>query len=419
MSAAAKVTVTLQQPVHAGTGPLPDYRNPTHDHIPGSVLRGACAAAWIRTLGAPEPGTAHRQAFTEVFESDGVYGPLHRAGGFPVPISVLVHKYQAEPGCRRLWWDRSLGADATECPDCGQGLEAAKGEPHERPNRLRRTRAALTTEGVAEDEQLYRKDSLPRHQVFTGWVSGSAVQAFEIGGERLQRLWLGGGRTTGGLAHVVIDPDAEPEALESDGTAVVLRLASPAIFVDDTGLPAEVPSTAELRSALGVDEVAVVGYWTRWGEAAGWHAAAGLAKPTERVVAAGSTYRVQCDRAPAPEALHALRVRGLGLRRREGFGALCPPLIPPRPWGYYADALRPLRELRLIAQLVDRLRGRRSVLDSGAAEDPFLLQLPDKLPADAGAALRLVLGIRYPGEYEQVLDRLDPARSPDPRVVIP
>ncbi|HEY6422287.1 MAG TPA: hypothetical protein VIY28_03370 [Pseudonocardiaceae bacterium] len=45
----------------------------------------------------------------------------------------------------------------------------------------------------------------------------------------------------------------------------------------------------------------------------------------------GSTYRVHCDRAPSAEALRALRVRGLGLRRREGFGALCPPLTPPRP----------------------------------------------------------------------------------------
>ncbi|MGH3902436.1 MAG: type III-B CRISPR module-associated Cmr3 family protein [Pseudonocardiaceae bacterium] len=410
MSVTAKVTVTLEQPVHAGTGPLPDYRHPTHHHIPGSVLRGACAAAWIRALGTPEPGTAHRQPFIEAFESDGGFGPLHRAGSLPVPVSVLVHKYQEEQGCQRLWWDRSLGAQDTECPDCSQNLEAAKGEPHERPVRLQRTRAALSTDGVAEDEKLYRKDSLDRRQVFTGWISAGAVGAFEVGGEPLRRLWLGGGRSTGGLARVTVDPDAQPEELETDGSAVILRLASPAIFVDAAGLPTDVPSTAELHRTLGVNVLSVV-HWMRWGEAAGWHAAAGLAKPTERVVAAGSTYRVQCDRPPSSQALRALRVRGVGLRRREGFGALCPPLEPPRPWGYYADVVRPLRELRLVAQLVDRLRARRAVLDSGAADDPFLLQLPGKLPAEAGAALRLVLGIRYPGEYEQVLDHLDPAQQ--------
>lgn len=330
MSATAKVTVTLDQPVHIGTGPLPDYRNPTHDHIPGSVLRGACAAAWIRALGPPKPDAPHRQAFIETFESDGVFGPLHRDGSLPVPVSVAVHKYQEGPGCRQLWWDRSLGEDGTECPDCDQGLEAAKGEPYERPTRLQRTRVALTTEGVAKDEQLYRKDSLARDQVFTGWVSAAAVRAFEVGGQPLHRLWLGGGRTTGGLARVTVDPDAEPEALETDGTAVILRLASPGIFVDKAGLPASAPSGIELHRALGVDIVSVVG-WMRWGEVAGWHAAAGLAKPTERVVTAGSTYRVECDRAPSREALRALRIRGLGLRRREGFGALCPPLVPPRP----------------------------------------------------------------------------------------
>jgi CRISPR-associated protein Csx10 len=339
MSATAKVTVTLQQPVHAGRGPLPDYRNPTHDHIPGSVLRGGCAAAWIRTLGTPSPGQPHRQAFIDAFESDGVFGPLHRAGGLPVPVSVLVHKYRAESGCQRLWWDRSLGDDASECPDCGQGLQAAKGESHGRFQPLQRTRAALSTDGVAEDQKLYRKDSLPRHEVLTGWVSAGAVGAFEIAGEPVRRLWLGGGRTTGGLAHVTVDLHAEPEPLEVDGTAVVLRLASSAIFVDDAGLPTELPSLVELRRALGVDEVMVTSSWTRWGEAAGWHAAAGLAKPTERVVTAGSTYRVHCDRAPSPEALRALRVRGLGLRRREGFGALCPPLEPP-------DRLRPVSVTR-------------------------------------------------------------------------
>ncbi|HEY6422286.1 MAG TPA: hypothetical protein VIY28_03365 [Pseudonocardiaceae bacterium] len=205
---AAKVTVTLQQPVHAGTGPLPDYRNPTHDHIPGSVLRGGCAAAWICLLGAPEPGQAHRPAFIDAFESDGVFGPLHRAGGLPVPLSVFVHKYRSEPGCRRLWWDRSLGEEATDCPECGQGLRAAKDESPQRFRSLQRTRAALTTNGVAEDEKLYRKDSLPRHEVLTGWVSAGAVGAFEIGGKPLQRLWLGVGarRVVSRMSPSIVTP---------------------------------------------------------------------------------------------------------------------------------------------------------------------------------------------------------------------
>jgi len=49
------------------------------------------------------------------------------------------------------------------------------------------------------------------------------------------------------------------------------------------------------------------------------------------------------------------------------------------------------------------------VLDAGAEEDPFLLALLGKLPAAAGAALRLVLNIRYPGEYDRVLAHLDPS----------
>lgn len=324
----ARVTVTLRQSVHVGTGPLPDYRNPTHLHIPGSVLRGACAAAWIRRFGVPEPGTRHRAAFLDVFEGDGVFGPLHAPGGLPEPISMLKHKYRPSPGCVRLWWDRSRGETAEQCDVCQQRLEPAKGHiDGDSVVLARRARAALDTEGVAIDQQLFRKDVLRPGQQLTGWVAGTALHAFES----VDTLWLGGSRSTGGTATVEIDPDAQPELLERDGSRLILRLASPGIFVDVAGLPTDTPDTTELAAALGVGRVTIDPHarWTRWVEAAGWHAAAGLAKPTERVVGPGSTYVVECDTVPSDDAVRGLAVSGIGLRRREGFGALCPPLAAP------------------------------------------------------------------------------------------
>ncbi|MBF6189451.1 type III-B CRISPR module-associated Cmr3 family protein [Nocardia farcinica] len=321
----ALVTAILDQPAALGTGSRGDFRTDTHDHIPGSVLRGACAAAWIRAHGKP---AANDPRFAEIFEGNGVFGPLHAQETLPLPLSTRVHKYRPEPGCRQVWWDRAYDATDETCADCGQELRDSKGEPTGEVARVTRVHAALDEYGVAEDEKLFETVALAAGTRLSGWVSGDAVAALYHERSPLTRLKLGGGRSTRGAARITIDPAARPEPLEirADGH-LILRSAAPAVFFDDYGFPTDRPSPAHLSALLGCP-AEVVEHWTRWTEIGGWHAASGLPKPVERAVAAGSTYLVALSATPASERLDMLRTNGIGARRREGFGALY--VFPPR-----------------------------------------------------------------------------------------
>ncbi|MFB9733445.1 type III-B CRISPR module-associated Cmr3 family protein [Ornithinimicrobium kibberense] len=113
------------------------------------------------------------------------------------------------------------------------------------------------------------------------------------------------------------------ERVPGSDRQAILRLASPGVFVDQFGRPAPVPDTAELEDLLQA-EVRLTNPWSdpRWDVHGGWHAASGLPKPEERVVAAGTTYLVRTAQPLTDTALQTLAMQGLGLRRHEGYGAL-------------------------------------------------------------------------------------------------
>lgn len=323
MTDTARVTVTLTEPVAAARRLRTDFTQDTHDHIPGTVLRGALAAAWIREHGAPDPDS---RDFLDIFEGDGSFGPLHSPESFPVPLSYKQHKYAPGPGCRR-WWDEATEKAPQQCC-CGQDLENGKGEPARNVARVTRARVALTEEGVAVNKQLFTQSSLASDTVLTGWVHGPAVRALRLNGTPVDTLYLGGRRSIQGAATVDVDFAEEPGPVEqiekSDGSAdVVLRLLSPGIFVDGFGMPADEPDLREISAVLGVEVRGMARKsWTRWTEVGGWHAASGLPKPTERAVQQGSTYVLHCAEPASESARRTLMARGVGLRRREGFGAL-------------------------------------------------------------------------------------------------
>jgi CRISPR-associated protein Csx10 len=321
---------------------------------------------------------------------------------------VWHHKYGPAEKCLKLWWDAAYEDSSPRCSKCGQRLEQSKGKPRTNAEELHRTRAALDLDGVARDGLLFRTDALADSQVFTGWVSGPAVEAFSPPGGAIEFLRLGGDRSTGGLASVQVDRTAQPDLLErGEDKSVVLRLAAPGIFIEDAGLPAKAPGAAELTEALGVDTATVADSWTRWGEAAGWHGASGLPKPTERCVTAGSTYLVQCDKAPSDDALRRLRVRGLGLRRREGFGALCPPIALPVTLASLTSRLAALRAENDFAELVARLRDRTPLLEGQGTEDPCLAACLGQLVDRSQDALRTFLEMDDVVLYRAALDFLE------------
>lgn len=402
MTTSARLRITLDEPVAAGTGARSDFRRLTHNHIPGSVLRGALAAEWIARN--PDRATTE-QDFLDIFESTGVFGPLHNTASLPVPLSVRVHKYEPTARCTQLWWDEALGETAQHCDRCDSPLVPSKGQPTGQVAITGRTSVALDTDGVAIDEKLFHDTTLARQTRLTGWVHGTAVAALHLDHSPVTSLLFGSRRGVRGKATVEIDLDTPVPTVETARGHVVLRLASPGVFVDAYGLPTHLPDTDELAELLDVDTVRTTESWPRWTEVGGWHAASGLPKPTDRAVAAGSVYLLRCTpRLPTENALQMLAARGIGLRRREGYGALY--RLPPRPLGFHTYRTA-ITVLHSNATLWRTLRDRPAQLGLGDPDDTILTALMPRMPAHLADALRTVLPLRDAAMLTALIDHAE------------
>lgn len=320
----SELTLTLSQPAQIGDRARKDYVLSTMEHVPGSVIRGAFAAAWLARHGVSAPGTPQRAEFAALFEGDVRFGSLLRDGTEFMSLAVVGHKYDPQDNCAVIDYDRAMGGEPPPyCPDCGSPLEQLKGLHGARPVPQRRTSVAIGESGVALTGQLFTRETLHAGQAFCGTIVARQDHREVLAG--LGPVRIGGRRTTHGLAQVSIRNGGAPPTAQCrpDGMLVV-RLRSPGIFVDAYGRPAREPSADELEDALGVS-ARVVKAWTRWEQVGGWHAASGLPKQQELTVSAGSTFLIHPERTVDDSGLANLGARGLGLRRHEGFGDLAPP----------------------------------------------------------------------------------------------
>lgn len=322
MTDSARITVILLEPVAAGKRLRTDFMQDTYDHLPGTVLRGALASRHLNESEQPPDVVSASDEFLHTFEGGGSFGPLHNENTFPLPLSVKQHKYAPGPRCHTVWDQLSEGNE--HCPTCQQELEFSKGEPAGTVHRVRRTRAELDEDAVARHGQLFTQNSLQSGTRLSGWLHGPALRALHIGDEPIDTLYFGGRTKHQGAARVQVDTYTEPEPVPQRENRLFLRLLGPGVFVDQHGFPSLYPDLEELSEQLGVKAMHVEkeNSRTRWCAVEGWHAASGLPKPAERAVQPGSTYVVRCDREADPQARKQLMARGIGLRRREGFGAL-------------------------------------------------------------------------------------------------
>lgn len=322
-----RLTLVLRQPAQLGDRARDDFVLTTMDYLPGAVVRGAFAAAWITANG--EPAGPGRAEFLRLFEGGVRYGALLRPGTDADSLAVVRHKYEPEDTCQVADYDRAAGdVPPRRCGDCDSPLEPARpglfaGSPGETPKTRRRTSVAIGESGVARRGQLFTRETLPPGESFTGTLIADDPDDLALL-QKLGQVRVGGRRTTHGLADVAIGDQPPPGPQQLDGTTLVLRLRTPGIFTDDLGRPSPQPGDEELTRVLGT-AARVTRRWTRWQEVSGWHVASGLPKPAELAVAAGSTFTIHTEREVAPLALEHLSRRGVGLRRHEGFGDLAPP----------------------------------------------------------------------------------------------
>lgn len=345
---ALRVTVVARQRLALGVGAEVSYFTGTHPFVPGSVLRGALAAAWIAGPGHGPPttrgGNGQAGAFRALFDGEIRYGPLHVTGSDVVPVSAWLCKYpKDDKNCAVQAVDVVFEA-GTCCPACGGPLEQGKGQvllpPGVAPERIMRTSIDPKT-ATSADGELYAHAALPAGTTLTGLIHGRHSWL-----EQPMTLRLGGRRTVGGAADynaVPVTPERPAQPWLSGGRLAV-RLASPAIFADAAGRPRLEPDPAlDLHGAIAEHS------WKRPATWQGWHAASRLPKPSELCAVAGSTYLIG---GPA-DALRALAERllaeGIGLRRTEGFGQIQVVTSPWRPPSFQPqDGLQANADARLL-----------------------------------------------------------------------
>lgn len=375
----SELVLTLRQPAQLGSKARSDNVLGTMEHIPGSAVRGALAAAWLARNGISKPGTPEREEFLRLFEGGVRYGSLLRDGTEFMSLAVVGHKYHPQDNCEVIDYDRALGEEPPpECPQCTSPIEQRKGLKGKRKAPRRRTSVAIGGDGTAIDGALFTRETLEAGETFRGTVAASDDALLKILGD-LGPVRIGGRRTTHGLADIAIEPGTAPPLPECHDGMIIVRLRSPGIFVDDRGRPADRPSESELEQALGGTGARVEKAWTRWEQVGGWHAASGLPKPQELAVAAGSSYVISTERPVDHAALSALADRGLGLRRHEGFGDLAPaPALRPGAKALREEADRqkklkdktaPLLRITILAE-PEREKRVRALMKAHADGDP-------------------------------------------------
>jgi len=310
------VSVTAQQRLALGVGSEVSYFTGSHSFVPGSVLRGALAAAWIAEHGPPagNPREAH---FRALFDGNLRYGPLHVLGSVVVPVSAWTCKYpKKNKGCEGVAADIAF-EDVGKCPACGGPMEQGKGQvllpPGVALDRITRTSINPAT-GTAKNGELYAHGALPAGTQLAGTIHGRDdwLQA-------PRQLRFGGRRTVGGaVSYTAVPVPAEQEPPSWDGTGpLTVRLTSPGVFVDLAGRPRLDPDPR-----LDLGGAVVERKWARPVTWSGWHAASALPKPEEVCAVAGSTYRLAGPPALLGDLAQRLPREGAGLRRGEGFGEM-------------------------------------------------------------------------------------------------
>lgn len=344
-------TLTPLARISAGrTGEVHQARS-IHRVLPGTTIRGSLGHTWWRSPDHafdPRATTRARQdAFDRLFGRALVVRAAVPAGGdaeFRATSMVSLKYSGQQPASLSGFLDLAAGP-VTACPACGAPFDAPRGwtplEPSGAGRPLDRchacdaifehakdgwyvpesaevasTRTQLTEDGIAADENLFTRSALDRSLTFRGTVEvreGVAVPAEAIAWLRHELAFnVGGQRSILGRVQWRTE-EWQPDPIPTS-TRVVLQVRSPALLVDERGL-ASLDLAGHLARIPGAGRLACRP-WVRTTQVSGWHSIAGIPKPLEWAVAAGSTAVLEDW---SPEALTRL-VRGIGVRQLEGYG---------------------------------------------------------------------------------------------------
>lgn len=324
----------------------------SRDRVPGSALRGWCAAHLYTELG---------EAAWPVFHAGGVRWldglPADRTGHRSTPVPLSWHNDKADatssPHDGNHWKPDAvfnLAAGSVERPGFQpKGLrEGFVGEGGQwlQVQRRRRTMTAIARDGQVAEGQLFSYESLAAGQRFVAALEVDDGVADEAVVQRLLellhgRMRLGRSRSAQyGRVQSQVEEAAPtlPPRSEVVGDTLHLLLVSDACLRDDHGRPTLAPDAVTLRLPEGV-AIDTSRCYLRSRRHGGWNAWRGGPEMERQVLTAGGVITLRAT-AGFDAALLARLARGIGTERAAGLGEV---LLHPawlrtlKPWFEVSD----------------------------------------------------------------------------------
>ena len=387
------LTVRSLSPLALHDGRSRAQFTPGLDYIPGSALRGAAAAHYLRTYGKDE-------AFHALFVADqssfaDLLPAMRELPGRLLPATACL--------CKRHGWDHTESLTDSllrlalveementapvddvrwkhcPAPDCGQERDRAAGYATPNNAQIKVTSRLLTgtsihrATGMVESGMLFSQEVLGEGQFFRGTVRIAGGEE-AAGGLRArleallpvgERLRVGAARSRG-LGLVEVTDWRDPWAgLSLDSRWSQFKRAMAALWKAYEAKPGEACFSITLESDLllrdpaqrpitrlaeqedvaeliGLEGVTLSRHVLRPTTVRGWNAQQGLPKETEPALGRGSVlfFRITtADEAAVRQQLAAIEAEGLGRRRSEGFGRVrvCDPF-------HYTFVLQEMKE---------------------------------------------------------------------------
>ena len=327
MTTVLEYTLTPRNRLSPGSGGQVVNERPAHDVIPGSTVRGALGSTWWHSPSHGYEGSDSQHTFDAFFGHGLEVRAAAPTGARFHPLADFRCKYPEEDCVDKTMRTRLSTRERLRC-NCGAGVREGRGWTAPRGAQLAVTRTALrdgtdadgnrgtaaeAMRGTADEGMLYSRMALRAKGTFTGTLvvrDAAPPEAVEWL-RSIRTLRVGGQRSTMGECSLAL---AATEAAPTPIGHVVVALRSPAVLLDEYGAPS-FDLASEIARVIDrpVDTDAV---WVRPVLVSGWHGVAGILKPQDWGVAAGSC-AVVGSLSPAEGA----RLReGLGIRRLEGHG---------------------------------------------------------------------------------------------------
>ncbi len=300
-----------------------DDASASHGFIPGSAVRGMVLShlaqadsAWFE---------AHRRPLLEEVRfldalptpNPQLYQPLPSPMGFyedkqEQRLECIFPNGQCSPGFKRA----SMG---TFC--------ARKGEKLVYWNALTDGTVRIRRDVRSGKKQVFHTQYLKERQTFVGYIAVENPELRERIAQVLQQdIWLGADRYEG-FGHCRVEKAmyctapawVEPKEVQSVGNAFYLMVLSPLAMQNAFGEPCGIDE-GQLAKMLGVEDLKIDLCAASLSEYTSFNRTLGSHLPLLRMYDRGSVFHIVCREAPTAEALYAMQLRGLGLRREEGAG---------------------------------------------------------------------------------------------------